>query len=60
MQTSLSRNPVFPYQLPLFDLGDIRNAVMFFNALNLDKLAHIWHLHVKCKLAPLHYTGSME
>ena len=47
----------FPYQFTLFELGDIRDAMMFFATLSPNKLANIRRIRVECKLRLLHYIG---
>lgn len=49
-----------PYQLTLFELGDIRDAMMFFATLSPSKLANIRRIRIECKLGSLHYTGRID
>ena len=51
---------LLPYQVTLFDLGDVRLALNFLRSLNVQALANIRHIRFECRLLSLHTSGRMD
>ena len=51
---------LLPYQVTLFDLGDIRNAMIYLKSLTVQELASVRSIRIECNTLSQHISGRCD